>query len=159
MEDRIETGLAFVEKIKKDLIKLRSLIWEQMSDAQKKQCYQDEVDNDISIKNIISFFNEHSDRIKKEIDNPNFQDLFNKRLDMKITCFDNFWEELAMKNKFTLEDYIYVPIEPELARKLLEKHKKDWEPFDEFNGFYHCLKDTLEDFDNRFRPEKEESEF
>ena len=36
MEDRIETGLAFVEKIKKDLIKLRSLIWEQMSDAQKK---------------------------------------------------------------------------------------------------------------------------
>ena len=94
MEDRIETGLAFVEKIKKDLIKLRSLIWEQMSDAQKKQCYRDEVDNDISIENIISFFNEHSDRIKKEIDNPNFQDLFNKRLDMKITSFDNFWEEL-----------------------------------------------------------------
>lgn len=94
MEDRIETGLAFVEKIKKDLIKLRSLIWEQMSDAQKKQCYRDEVDNDISIENIISFFNEHPDRIKKEIDNPNFQDLFNKRLDMKITCFDNFWEEL-----------------------------------------------------------------
>ena len=94
MEDRIETGLAFVEKIKKDLIKLRSLIWEQMSDAQKKQCYRDEVDNDTSIENIISFFNEHPDRIKKEIDNPNFQDLFNKRLDMKITCFDNFWEEL-----------------------------------------------------------------
>jgi len=94
MEDRIETGLAFVEKIKKDLIKLRSLIWEQMSDAQKKQCYRDEVDNDISIENIISFFNEHPDRIKKEIDNPNFQDLFDKRLDMKITCFDNFWEEL-----------------------------------------------------------------
>ena len=45
----------------------------------------------------------------------------------------------------SLEDYIYVPIEPELARKLLEKHEKDWEPFDEFNGFYHCLKQTLED--------------
>jgi hypothetical protein len=54
-----------------------------------------------------------------------------------------------VENKFTLEDYIYVPIEPELARKLLEKHEKDWEPFDEFNGFYHCLKQTLEDFDNR----------
>ena len=64
-----------------------------------------------------------------------------------------------MENKFTLEDYIYVPIEPELARKLLEKHEKDWEPFDEFNGFYHCLKGTLEDFDNRFEPQKEESEF
>jgi hypothetical protein len=50
-----------------------------------------------------------------------------------------------VENKFTLEDYIYVPIEPELARKLLEKHEKDWEPFDEFNGFYHCLKQTLED--------------
>lgn len=94
MEGRIKARLAFVEKIKKDLIELKSLIWEQMSDAQKKQCYRDEVDNDISIENIISFFNEHPDRIKKEIDNPNFQDLFNKRLDMKITCFDNFWEEL-----------------------------------------------------------------
>ena len=30
-----------------------------------------------------------------------------------------------MENKFTLEDYIYVPIEPELARKLLKKHEKD----------------------------------
>ena len=64
-----------------------------------------------------------------------------------------------MENKFTLEDYIYVPIEPELARKLLKKHKKDWEPFDEFNGFYHCLKDTLEDFGNRYEPKKEEPEF
>ena len=83
-----------VENLKKDLIKLRSQIWEQMSDAQKEQYYRDKVDNDISIENIISFLNEHSDRIKKEIDNPNFQDLFNKKLDMKITCFDNFWEEL-----------------------------------------------------------------
>lgn len=64
-----------------------------------------------------------------------------------------------MEDKFTLEDYIWVPIEPELARKLLEKHEKDWEPFDEFTGFYHCLKQTLEDFDNRFEPQKEESEF
>ena len=64
-----------------------------------------------------------------------------------------------MEDKFTLEDYIWVPIEPELARKLLEKHEKDWEPFDEFNGFYHCLKDTLEDFDNRFEPQAKESEF
>lgn len=64
-----------------------------------------------------------------------------------------------MEDKFTLEDYIWVPIEPELARKLLEKHEKDWESFDEFTGFYHCLKQTLEDFDNRFEPKKEESEF
>lgn len=69
-----------------------------------------------------------------------------------------------MENKFTLEDYIYVPIEPELARKLIEKHETGWEPFweedyDEFNGFYRCLKQTLEDFDNRFEPQKEESEF
>lgn len=64
-----------------------------------------------------------------------------------------------MEDKFTLEDYIYVAIDPEVARKLLEKHEKDWEPFDEFNGFYHCLKQTLEDFDNRFEPKKEESEF
>jgi hypothetical protein len=64
-----------------------------------------------------------------------------------------------VEDKFTLEDYIYVPIEPELARKLLKYHEKDWEPFDEFNGFYHCLKQTLEDFDNRFEPQKEESEF
>jgi hypothetical protein len=64
-----------------------------------------------------------------------------------------------VEDKFTLEDYIYVPIEPELARKLLKHHEKDWESFDEFNGFYHCLKQTLEDFDNRFEPQKEESEF
>ena len=82
-----------IENLKKDLIELRSQIWEQMSDAQKEQYYRDKVDNDISIENIISFLNEHSDKIKKEIDNPNFQDLFNKKLDMKITCFDNFWEE------------------------------------------------------------------
>ena len=64
-----------------------------------------------------------------------------------------------MEDKFTLEDYIYVPVEPELARKLLKEHEKDWEHLDNFNGFYHCLKQTLEDFDNRFEPQKEESEF
>jgi hypothetical protein len=91
MEDRIKARLAFLEKTKKDLIEL-------MSDAEEEQyyeqCYQDEVNNAISVKNIISFSREHSDRIKKEIDNPNFQDLFDRRLEMKITCFDNFWEEL-----------------------------------------------------------------
>ena len=77
---------------------------------------------------------------------------------MRRSKADNYLKRGAMQDK-SLEDYIYVPIEPELARKLLEKHKKDWEPFDEFNGFYHCLKQTLEDFDNRFEPQKEESEF
>ncbi len=83
-----------IENLKKDLIKLRSLIWEQISDTRKKQYYQNKANIAISIKNIISFFNEHSDRIEKEIDNPNFQDLFDKRIKMTITCFDNFWEEL-----------------------------------------------------------------
>ena len=77
---------------------------------------------------------------------------------MRRSRADNYLKRGAMQDK-SLEDYIYVPIEPELARKLLEKHKKDWESFDEFNGFYHCLKDILEDFDNRFEPHKEESEF
>ena len=91
MEDRIKIT---TENLKKDLIELRSQIWERMSDAQKEQYYQNKVDNDISIENIISFFNEHSNRIEKEIDNSNFQDLFDKRFRMKIICFDNFWEEL-----------------------------------------------------------------
>lgn len=94
MEDRIKARLAFAEKTKKDLIELRSQIWDKMSDAQKEQYYQDEANNAISVENIISFLHEYSDRIKKEIDNPNFQDLFDRRLEMKITCFDNFWEEL-----------------------------------------------------------------
>lgn len=94
MEGRIKARLAYIEKTKKDLIELRSRIWERMSDTQKEQYYRDKADATISIENIISFFNEHPDRIKKEIDNPNFQDLFNKRLGMKITYFDNFWEEL-----------------------------------------------------------------
>lgn len=94
MENRIKARLAYVEKTKKDLIELRSRVWEQMSDAQKKQYYRDKVDNDISIENIISFFNEHSDRIEKEFGNPDFETLFDKRFRMKITCFDNFWEEL-----------------------------------------------------------------
>jgi hypothetical protein len=64
-----------------------------------------------------------------------------------------------VEDKFTLEDYIYVPIEPEMVRKLLKHHEKDWEPFDEFNSFYCYLKQTLKDFDNRFSPQKEESEF
>jgi conjugal transfer/entry exclusion protein len=83
-----------IKNLKKDLIKLRSQIWDKMSDAQKEQYYQDEANNAISVENIISFLHEYFDRIKKEIDNPNFQDLFNRRLEMKITCFDNFWEEL-----------------------------------------------------------------
>ena len=91
MEDKIKIT---TENLKKDLIELRSQIWEQMSDAQKEQYYRDKVDNDISIENTISFFNEHSDRIKEEIGNPDFETLFDKRLDMKITCFDDFWEEL-----------------------------------------------------------------
>ena len=44
--------------------------------------------------NIISFFNEHSDRIKEEVDNPDFEALFNKRFKAEVVCFDNFWEEL-----------------------------------------------------------------
>jgi hypothetical protein len=80
-----------IKNLEKDLIEL-------MSDAEEEQCYeqchQDEANNAISVENIISFSHEHSDRIKKEIDNPNFQDLFDRRLEMKITCFDNFWEEL-----------------------------------------------------------------
>lgn len=67
MEDRIKARLAFVEKTKKDLIELRSRIWERMSDAQKEQYYQDKANAAISIENTISFFNEHSDRIKKRI--------------------------------------------------------------------------------------------
>jgi hypothetical protein len=94
VEDRIKARLAFVEKIKKDLIELRSQIWDKMSDAQKEQYYQDEANNAISVKNIISFSHEHSDKIKKEFGNPDFEALFDKRLRMKITCFDNFWEEL-----------------------------------------------------------------
>jgi conjugal transfer/entry exclusion protein len=83
-----------IKNLKKDLIELRSQIWDKMSDTQKEQYYQDEANNAISVENIISFLHEYFDRIKKEIDNPNFQDLFNRRLEMKITCFDNFWEEL-----------------------------------------------------------------
>jgi hypothetical protein len=83
-----------IKNLKKDLIELRSQIWDKMSDAQKEQYYQDEANNAISLENIISFVHEYSDRIKKEIDNPNFEALFDKRLDMKIICFDNFWEEL-----------------------------------------------------------------
>lgn len=94
MEDKIKARLAFVEKTKKDLIELRSRIWERMSDAQKEQYYQDKANAAISIENTISFFNEHSDRIKKEFGNPDFEALFDKRFRMKITCFDNFWEEL-----------------------------------------------------------------
>jgi len=79
----------------KDLIELRSQIWDKMSDADiNRLLYQDEANNAISLENIISFVHEYSDRIKKEINNPNFQDLFDRRLEMKITCFDNFWEEL-----------------------------------------------------------------
>ena len=46
-----------------------------------------------------------------------------------------------------------------MVRKLLKHHGKDWEPSDEFNSFYCCLKQALKDFDNRFSPQKEESEF
>ena len=94
MEGRIKARLAFVEKTKKDLIELRSRIWERMSDTQKEQYYRDKANADISIENTISFFNEHSDRIEKEFGNPDFEALFDKRFRMKITCFDNFWEEL-----------------------------------------------------------------
>ena len=83
-----------IENLKKDLIELRSQIWERMSDAQKKQYCRDEPNDAISIENTISFLHEHSDRIIEELDNPDFHDLFNKRLNMKIICFDNFWEEL-----------------------------------------------------------------
>lgn len=70
-----------------------------------------------------------------------------------LKAFDDKFNPKEIKN------YIYVPIKPEVARNLLKEHGKDWEPFDEFNGFYHCLKDTLEDFGNRYEPKKEESEF
>jgi hypothetical protein len=83
-----------IKNLKKDLIELKSQIWDKMSDAQKEQYHQDEANNAISVENIISFLHKYSDRINKEIDNPNFQDLFNRRLEMKIICFDNFWEEL-----------------------------------------------------------------
>lgn len=83
-----------IENLKKDLIELRSRIWERMSDTQKEQYYRDKADATISIENTISFFNEYSDRIKEEFDNPDFKALFYKRFRMKITCFDNFWEEL-----------------------------------------------------------------
>lgn len=92
MEDRIRARLAFVEKTKKDLTKLRSrILGNQMSE---EQYCQDKVNDVISIKNTISFFNKHSDRIEKELGNPDFEALFDKRFRMKITCFDNFWEEL-----------------------------------------------------------------
>ena len=94
MEGRIKDRLAFVEKTKKDLIELRSRIWERMSDTQKEQYYRDKADTTISIKNTISFFNEYSDRIEEEFGNPDFEALFDKRFRMKITSFDNFWEEL-----------------------------------------------------------------
>lgn len=94
MEGRIKARLAFVEKTKKDLIELRSRIWERMPDTQKEQYYRDKADATISIENTISFFNEYSDRIEKEFDNPDFEALFDKRFRMKITSFDNFWEEL-----------------------------------------------------------------
>jgi hypothetical protein len=92
MENRIKARLAFVEKTKKDLTELRHRIFgKRMSE---EQYYQDKANDTISIKNTISFFNEHSDRIEKEFDNPDFEALFDKRWRMKITCFDNFWEEL-----------------------------------------------------------------
>ncbi|BBG58026.1 hypothetical protein [uncultured phage] len=92
MEGRIKARLAYVEKTKKDLIELRSRIWgERMS---KEQYYQDKANAAISIKNTISFFNEYSDRIEEEFGNPDFEALFDKRFRMKITSFDNFWEEL-----------------------------------------------------------------
>lgn len=94
MEGRIKARLAFVEKTKKDLVELRSRIWERMSDTQKEQYYRDKTDATISIENTISFFNEYSDRIEEEFGNPDFEALFDKRFRMKITCFDNFWEEL-----------------------------------------------------------------
>ena len=91
MDSKVKLRLCYAEKIKKDLIKLRSRMWERMSDAQKKQYCQDEI---ISLENITSFFNEHSGRIKEEINKPDFEALFDERIKMKITCFDNFWEEL-----------------------------------------------------------------
>ena len=54
-----------------------------------------------------------------------------------------------MENKLTLEDYIYVPVEPEVVRELLKKHGKDWGVKYDFNDFYHCLKDTLKVFDDK----------
>jgi hypothetical protein len=44
-----------IKNLKKDLIELRSQIWDKMSDAQKEQYYQDEANNAISVENIISF--------------------------------------------------------------------------------------------------------
>ena len=81
-----------IENLKKGLIETIGQVQERMSDIEKEQYHIKNII--ISLENIAHFLNEHSDRIKKEIDNPNFQDLFNKRLDMKITCFANFWEEL-----------------------------------------------------------------
>ena len=81
-----------IENLKKGLIETIGQVQERMSDIEKEQYHIKNIV--ISLENITHFLNEHSDRIKKEIDNPNFQDLFNKRLDMKITSFDNFWEEL-----------------------------------------------------------------
>ena len=53
MEDRIRARLAFVEKTKKDLTKLRSrILGNQMSE---EQYCQDKVNDVISIKNTISF--------------------------------------------------------------------------------------------------------
>ena len=81
-----------IENLKKGLIETIGQVQERMSDIEKEQYHIKNIV--ISLENITHFLNEHSDRIKKEIDNPDFQDLFNKRLDMKITCFANFWEEL-----------------------------------------------------------------
>ena len=62
-----------------------------MSDAQKERYKLDLSDSNISFKNMISFFNEHSDRIKEEVDNPDFEALFDKRFKAEVVCFDNFW--------------------------------------------------------------------
>ena len=91
MESRVKLRLCYAEKIKKDLLRFRSRMWKRMSDAQKEQYYRDEI---ISLENITSFFNKYSDRIKEEIDKPDFEALFDKKIRMKITCFDNFWKEL-----------------------------------------------------------------
>lgn len=63
-----------------------------------------------------------------------------------------------MEDEFTLEDYIYVPIKPEVARILLKDYGKDWCVMRDFNDFYHCLRDALKDFDDKLKPQKK-SEF
>lgn len=75
--------------------------------------------------------------------------------------------KLAKSHQFLEEndpDYLYPAIEPETARKLLENHQKDWEGINDYDGWYHCLKDTLEKHDQihlnpSYKYEKEESEF